>query len=118
MFGPRRDEVTGGWRKLHDEELNNLYWSPSVIRMVMSKGMKCAGHVAEMVRNAYRLLAGTPEKKERKRVLGRPRRRWIDNIGCTTLKAYINLLRGRVQRFELSQCSKTPSFTWDSYGSV
>jgi hypothetical protein len=46
IFGPKRDEVTGGWRKLHNEELNNLYYSPSIIRIIKSRRMKCAGHVA------------------------------------------------------------------------
>jgi hypothetical protein len=50
IFGPKRDEVTGGWRKLHDEKLHNLYSSPSIIRMIKSRRMKCAGHVAPMER--------------------------------------------------------------------
>jgi hypothetical protein len=71
--------VTGGWRKLHNEELHNLYSSPSVIRIIKSRRMRWAGHVARIreKRNVYRLLAGKPEGK---RPLGRPRRRWIDNI--------------------------------------
>jgi hypothetical protein len=79
IFGPKRDEVTGGWRKLHDEELHNLYSSPSIIRMIKSRGMRWAGHVALMgeTRNAYRILVGKPE---RKRPLGRLKRRWVDNI--------------------------------------
>jgi hypothetical protein len=79
IFGPKRDEVTGGWRKLHNEELRDLYSSPSIIRMIKSRRMRCAGHVARMgeKRNAYRLLLGKPEGK---RPLGRPRRRWVDNI--------------------------------------
>jgi hypothetical protein len=69
--------VTGGWRKLHNEELHNLYSSPSIIRMIKSRRMR--GHVARMgeKRNAYRILVGDPEGK---RPLGRPRRRWVDNI--------------------------------------
>jgi hypothetical protein len=76
---PKRDEVTGGWRKLHNEELHSLYSSPSLIRMIKSRRMRCAGHVARMgeKRNAYRILVGTPEGK---RPLGRPIRRWVDNI--------------------------------------
>jgi hypothetical protein len=60
IFGPKRDEVTGGWRKLHNEELHNLYSSPSIIRMVKSRRMRCAGHVAriEEKRNAYRIWMG------------------------------------------------------------
>jgi hypothetical protein len=78
VFGPRRDEVTGGWRKLHDDELHNLYSSPSVIIMVKSRRMRWAGHVARMgeKRIAYRILVG---KREGKGPLGRPRRRWVDN---------------------------------------
>jgi hypothetical protein len=78
IFGPKR-EVTGGWRKLHNEEFHNLYSSPSIIRMVKSRRMSWAGHVARMRenRNAYRILVGMPEGK---RPLGRPIRRWVDNI--------------------------------------
>jgi hypothetical protein len=79
IFGPKRDEVTGGWRKLHNEELHNLYSSPSIIIMIKSRRMRWAGHVARTgeKRNAYRILVGTPEGK---RPLGRSRRRWVDNI--------------------------------------
>jgi hypothetical protein len=79
IFGPRRDEVAGRWRKLHNEELSDLYSSPSTIRIIKSKRMRMAGHVARMgeKRNAYRLLMGKPKGK---RPLGRPRRRWVDNI--------------------------------------
>jgi hypothetical protein len=57
IFGPKRDEVTGGWRKLHNEELQDLYSSPSIIRMIRSRRMRWAGHVARMgeKRNAYRI---------------------------------------------------------------
>jgi hypothetical protein len=66
IFGPKRAEVTGGWRKLHNEELHNLYSSPSVIGMVKSRRMRWAGHVARMgeQRNAYRILVGNPEGKD------------------------------------------------------
>jgi hypothetical protein len=79
IFGPRRDEVTGGRRKLHNEVLHILYSSPSIIRMIKSRRMRWAGHVARMgeKRNAYRILVGKPEGK---RPLGRPRRSWVDNI--------------------------------------
>jgi hypothetical protein len=79
IFGPKRDEVTGGWRKLHNEELHNLYSSPSIIRVFKSRRMRWAGHAARWGerRNAYRILVGKPEGK---RPLGRPRRRWVDNI--------------------------------------
>jgi hypothetical protein len=79
IFGPKRDEVMGEWRKLHNEELCDLYSSPSIIRIIKLRRMRWVGHVARMgdKRNAYRLLVGKPEGK---RPLGRPRRRWVDNI--------------------------------------
>jgi hypothetical protein len=79
IFEPRRDEVTGEWRKLHNEELHNLYSSPNIIRLIKSRRMRWAGHVVRMgeMRNAYRILVG---KSEGKRPLGRPRRRWVDNM--------------------------------------
>jgi hypothetical protein len=63
IFGSKRDDVTGGWRKLHNEELHNLYSSPSTIRMIKSKRMRWAGNVARMgeKRNAYRILVGRPD---------------------------------------------------------
>jgi hypothetical protein len=71
--------VTGEWRKLHNEELHDLYSSPSIIRMVKVRRMRWAGHVAPMgeKRKAYRLLVGKPEGR---RPLERPRHRWLDNI--------------------------------------
>jgi hypothetical protein len=69
--------VTGGWRKLNNEELHNLYSSPIVIRMIKSRRMRWAGHVARMGRTAYRILVGKPEGK---RPLGRQRRRREINI--------------------------------------
>jgi hypothetical protein len=79
IFGPKRDEVMGEWRKLRNKELSDLYSSPSIIRIIKSRRMRWVGHVARMgaKRNAYRLLVGKPEGK---RPLGRPRRRWVDNI--------------------------------------
>jgi hypothetical protein len=79
IFGPKRDEVTGGWRKLHNEELRDLYSSPSIIRIMKARRMRRAGHIARMgeKRNAYRLLVRMPEGK---RPLGRPRDRWVDTI--------------------------------------
>jgi len=78
IFGPRRDEVTGEWRRLHNEELNNLYSSPNIVRVIKSGRMRWAGHVARMgERGVYRVLVGKPEGR---RPLGRPRRRWADNI--------------------------------------
>jgi hypothetical protein len=65
IFGPKRDEVMGEWRKSHNEELHDLYSSPSIIRIIKSRRMRWVGHVARMVkkRNAYRLLVGKPERK-------------------------------------------------------
>jgi hypothetical protein len=79
IFGQKKNGVTGGWRKLHNEEFRDLYPSPSIIRIIKSRRMRWAGHVARMgeKRNAYRLLVGKPEGKG---PLGRPRRRWVDNI--------------------------------------
>jgi hypothetical protein len=85
IFGLKRNGVTGGWRKLHNEELHNFYSSSSMIRIIKSRRMMWAGHVARMgeKRNVYRLLVGKPEKK---RPLGRKRRRWIDNIKMILLE--------------------------------
>jgi hypothetical protein len=91
MFGPKRDGVMGGWRKLHNEELHNLYSSPSIIRIIKSRSVRWAGHVARMgeKRNVYRLLVGKPEGK---RPLGRPRCRWIDNIKVDFLDIGLNVV--------------------------
>jgi hypothetical protein len=79
VFGPKRDEVTGEWKKLHNEELNDLYSLPNIVRVVKSRRMRWAGHVARMGedRDVHRVLVRMSEKK---RPLGRPRRRWEDNI--------------------------------------
>ncbi|KAJ4435130.1 hypothetical protein ANN_23706 [Periplaneta americana] len=79
IFGAKRDEVTGEWRKLHSTELHALYSSPDIIRNIKSRRLRWAGDVARMgeSRNAYRVLVGRPEGKK---PLGRPRRRWEDNI--------------------------------------
>jgi hypothetical protein len=71
IFRPKRDGVTGGWRKLYNEELHNLYSSLSIIRIIKSRRMRWAGHVARM---------------REKRPLGRPRRRWINNIKMDLLE--------------------------------
>jgi hypothetical protein len=83
--------VTGGWRKLHNEELHNLYSSPSIIRIIKSRRMRWAGHVARMgeKRNVNRLLVRKPEGK---RPLGRPRRRWIDNIKINLLEMGVSVV--------------------------
>jgi hypothetical protein len=79
IFGPRRDEVTGEWRRLHNEEINVLYSSLNIVRVIKSGRMRWAGHVARMgkERAVYRVLVGKPEGK---RPLGRPRCRCVDNI--------------------------------------
>jgi hypothetical protein len=79
IFGSKRVELTGVWRKLHNEDLHNSYSAPGIIRMIESRRMRWAGHVARMgkTRNAYRILVGKPEGK---RPLGRPRCRWVCNI--------------------------------------
>jgi hypothetical protein len=79
IFGPKRDEVTGGWRKLHNEERHGLNSSPSIVRVIIARRMRWAGHVTRMgeVRDAYNILVGMPEGR---RQLGRPRCRWEDNI--------------------------------------
>jgi hypothetical protein len=78
MFGPKRDEGTGKWRILHNEELNYLY-SPTIVRVIKSRRMRWAGHVARMEegRDVYRVLVGKPEGK---RPLGRPKRGWEGSI--------------------------------------
>ena len=100
VFGPRRDEVTREWRKLHNEELNDLYSSPNIFRVMKSRRIRWAGQVARMGerRGVYRILVGKPEVK---RPLGRPRRRWEDNIkmdlqvvGCGGMD-WIELARDR-----------------------
>jgi len=79
IFGPKRDEVTGEWRKLHNVELNVLYSSPNIVRVIKSRRLRWAGHVARIGegRRVHRVLVGKPWGK---RPLGRPRRTWEDNI--------------------------------------
>ena len=79
IFGPMRDEETGEWMRLYNEELNDLYSSPNTVRVIKSRRMRWAGHVARMgeERGVYRVLVGKPEGK---RPLGKPRRRWVENI--------------------------------------
>ena len=79
IFGPRRDEVTGEWRRLHNEELNDLYSSPNIVRVIKWRRMIWAGHVALMGEESgmCRVLVGKPEGR---RPLGRPGRRWVDNV--------------------------------------
>ena len=79
IFGPRRDEVTREWRKLHNEEQNDLYFSPNIFQVIKSTRMGWVAHVAHMGkrRGVYRVLVGKPEGKG---PLWRPRHRWEDNI--------------------------------------
>ena len=79
IFGPRMEEVTGEWRRLHNEELNDLYSSPNIVRVIKSRRIRWAGHVARMSeeRGVYRVLVGKPDGRI---PLGSPRRKWADNI--------------------------------------
>ena len=88
IFGPKRDEVTGEWRELHNEERNDLYCSPNDVRVIKLRRMRWAGHVACMGerKGIYRVLV---EKPEGKRPLRRPRHRWEDNIN-TFAASYLN----------------------------
>ena len=98
VFGPKKGEVTGEWRKLHNEELKDLYSLPSIVRVVKSRRMRWAGYVARMRedRGVHMVLVGKPEGKS---LLGRPRRRWEDNI-----KMYLEEVGGgRGDWMELAQ---------------
>jgi hypothetical protein len=79
IFGPKTNEVTGEWRKLYNEEFNDLYLSPSIVRVIKLKTMRCLGHIACMAeeRGMYMVLVGKPEKM---RPLARPRNRWEEDI--------------------------------------
>jgi len=79
IFGSRRNEVPGEWRRSHNDELNDFYSSPNIVRLIKSRRMRWAGHVARVgeERGMYRILVGKPGGR---RPLGRPRRRWMDNI--------------------------------------
>jgi hypothetical protein len=90
ILGRKGNGVTGGWRKLHNAELHDVYSSPSIIRIIKWRRMRWAGHVARMEakRNVYRLLVGKPEVR---RPLRRPRRRWIDNIKMDLLEIVLSV---------------------------
>jgi hypothetical protein len=98
IFGPRRNEVTGEWRKIHNVELNDLYCSINIVRVTKSRRMRWAGHVTRMRerRGEYSVLVGKPEGK---RPLGRPRRRWAYNIKMDLQK----VVRGGMDWIELDQ---------------
>ena len=88
IFGPRRDEVTGEWRRLHNEELNDMYCSPNIVRVIKWRRMRWAGHVARMGEERGCIGSWWGNRRERDH-LGRPRRRWVDNskvdieeLGC------------------------------------
>jgi hypothetical protein len=93
IFGPSREEVTGEWRRLHNEELNDLYSSPNIARVIKSRRMRWPGHVARTgeERGVYRVLVGKPEGK---RPLGRPRRRWVDNMGWISRRWDVGMWTG------------------------
>jgi hypothetical protein len=108
IFGRKRDEVTGEWRKLHNEELNDLY-SPNIVRVIKSRRKRWAGHVANMgeSRGGYRVLVG---KSEGKRPLRRPRRRWegsikmgLQKVGCEDM-TWIELARDKGQVVGTCEC--------------
>jgi hypothetical protein len=88
IFGPKREE-DGSWRKLHNDEIHSLYSSPNIVRVIQSRRMRWAGHVARMGegRGVYRILVGRPEGK---RPLGRPRHRWEDYIKMDLRETGIN----------------------------
>ena len=92
IFAPRREEVTGEWRRLHNEELNDLYSSPNILRVIKSRRMRWAGHVARMgeERGVYRVLVGKPEGR---RPLGRPRVD-LQEVGCVYMD-WIGLAQDR-----------------------
>jgi hypothetical protein len=113
IFGPKRDEVTGEWRKLQNEELHILYSSPNIIRQIKSRRMRWAGHVARMGedRKVYKIFMGKPEGK---RPLGRPRRRWdkeirmdLREIGWENV-GWIQLAQDR-DRWRSCECGYEPS---------
>jgi len=115
IFGPRRDEVTGEWRRLHNEVLNDFYSSPNTVRVIKLRRMRWAGHVVRMgeERRVYRVLVGKPEGR---RPLGSPRHRWVDNIrmdlqevGCGYMD-WIGLAQDRDRRQTLVNAISNEGF--------
>ena len=113
IHGPKRDAVTGEWRKLHNEELNDLYCSPNIVRVVKSRRMRWARHVARMEewRGVHKVLVGKPEGK---RPLERPRRRWEDNIKMDLQEVG----RGCGDWVELAQVAGTCEYGNELSGSI
>jgi len=93
IFGPKRDEVTGEWRKLHNEELNDLYWSQNIVRVIKLRRMRWVGHVARMGEGRG-VCIFLVEKPEGKRPLGRRRLRWEDNIKMDLQKVGVRVWSG------------------------
>ena len=113
IFGPKRDEVAGEWRRLHNRELYNLYSSTNIIWVIKSRRMRWVGQVARMgnKKRVYRVWVGRPE---RRRPLGRPRRRWEDNIKMYLQEVgwgmyWIDLAQGREKWLELVNVVNGPS---------
>ena len=104
IFGAKRDENTGEWRKLHNAELHALYSSPNIIRNLKSRRLRWVGHVVcmEKSKNAYRVLVGKPESK---RPLGRPRCRWGDNIK-------MDLREGQLVSYNRTGCKNDDRIQW------
>jgi hypothetical protein len=114
IFGPKKDEVMGEWRKLHSEELHNLYSSADIIRQVKSRRMRWVGHVAHMgeERKVYKVLVGKPEGK---RPLVRPRQRWEDGIRMDLMEIGLvgceldSTVSGQGQVAGFCECGDEPS---------
>jgi len=111
IFGPGRDEVKGEWGRLHNEDVNGLYSSPNIVWVIKLRRLRWAGYVAR-TGGGYRVLVGKPDGK---RPLGRPRRRWVDNIsmdlqevGCGYMD-WIWLAQDRDRWRTLCECGNEPS---------
>jgi hypothetical protein len=118
MLGPKRDEVTGEWRKMRNKKLRDICSLPSIIRMIKSRRMKWKGHVARREkRNAYKLSVGKPEGR---RPLGSPRRRWLDNIRMDLVEVgwgdmdWIGLAQDRGSSCECGNETSSSIKCWES----